>query len=129
MDRGGHKVVPQGIHGQQGRHAYGIPEVITEYSAGEFRARGGLAGNTTNGFSLFQIESQEGESQTGEVGSPSKRCNNYIWQISGFFHLFYGLLADDGLVQLYMIKYTAQGIFGLRVAVSAKALCYIQPFS
>lgn len=61
------KVVAQGVHGQQGRHSARIAKIVAKDPSGQLRARSRLAGNATDVFALFEVQSQEGEGESRKI--------------------------------------------------------------
>src|SRR5690554_469758 len=104
----------QSVHGQQRCVSLGIAEIIHELSLGEFRARGRFYGDTTQGFA-FDFIFHKRKAEPCKVGASTEWGNDDVRIISGIFQLLFCFLADDGLMEQYMVENRTQCVFGLFV--------------
>ena len=88
MDGSRYEIVAQGEHGKQGCHAYGITEIITENTAGKFRAGRRLDCNAAYFFTFIKIQPQEGKGQPGKIRSAAKRGDHDIRHVTSQLELF-----------------------------------------
>ena len=87
-----------------------ITEVVLKLTACQFRTRCGLNGNNASLLSLADIATNEGETDTCEVRATTEATDNNIGLVASHLHLLDTLLADNGLVQQYVVHHTTQAI-------------------
>ena len=113
VDVGGHEVMAEGVHGEEGGVACDIAEVVLEYAVCEFGAACGFGGYETDFLAVFNCVAHEGEGYAAEVGAAAEACYYDIGVFARHFHLFLGFKAYDGLVERDVAEYGAESVFAV----------------
>ncbi len=114
VNRGGNKIMSQTMHGQQGGHLHGIPEIIDKRTFGHGRAGSRFDGDDLHLFTADLVP-DKGQGQTGKITSSPGATNDNVRVIADFLELFLGFQSDDGLMEQDVVQNTAQGIFAAGV--------------
>ena len=115
VNSGGHEVVPQRVHLDNGRHAHRVTVIVGVDAFGHAGASGRLGGQETNLLPFLQAFAHEGQDQTGHVAPATGATDHHIGVIVGFGKLQERLFADDGLVQQHVVEHAAERVFGIVV--------------
>ncbi len=117
MDRRRHEVVPERVHGHEGRELAGVAEVVREETAGQRRAGGRLAGEDVD-LPAGDLLSQERKGQPGEVRAAADAPDDDVGKLTGVAHLCKRLLPDDGLMQKHVVEHAAERVRGVSASRS-----------
>src|SRR5207302_7561886 len=79
------------------------------------RAGRGLAGDDARSRPATQTRADKREGDAGEIAAAAGAADDDVGIVAGHLELRHRLLADDGLVQQYMVEDAAEGIFGVGV--------------
>ena len=114
VDVGGLEVVTQCVHREQWGVTSLVAEVVAELTAGEFRTAVRLGCNELGVALTTQVVTHEGEGDTTEVGTTAEAADHDIRIFASHLHLLFGLQADDGLVETYVVQHGAERVFTVR---------------
>ena len=121
MKRRRNKGVSQAVHGQQRRIARRIPVVIDKG-----RPRQGGAGSRFNriDFNVLSVDfiQDKRKRKPGKIAAAAGAADDHIRIFTDFFHLFFGLKTDDGLMQHDMVQNASKGIPGFAARVADRSL-------
>src|SRR5271167_1608252 len=101
------------MHLYQRRQVPRVPEIIGVFAARQARAGRGLAGDDARLGTATQARADKREGNAGEIASATGAADNDVGIVAGHLELRDRLLADDGLVQQYMVEDAAEGILGV----------------
>ena len=107
------EVVSQRIHREQRSEACHVAEVVLELTARQLGTRLGFDGDYAGIFTFGQVIAQEREADAGEVAASSEATDHHVRVLPEQLHLFHGLLADDRLVQQYVVQNRTQTVTGI----------------
>ena len=109
VDGRGHEVVAQRVHGQQGRHAGGVAEVVLEAPARERRARRRLDGDEAN-VGVWH----ERQRDPRQVRAPTAAGDDDVGPLlAGHGKLLLGLEPDHCLVEQDVVEHGAERVVGV----------------
>src|SRR5680860_1381819 len=112
MDTRRNEIVAQRIHKHERCHLGRISKIVSVYTLGQ-----GGTGSWLHGYHPDILTCRflwnEGKSKTGKVAAAAAAAYKNVWFLSHLFELLLNLKPDDRLMCHYMVKDTAEGIFGI----------------
>src|SRR5207302_1289353 len=103
------------MHLYERRQMPRVAEIIGVFAARQARTGRGLAGDDVRLGTTTQARPDKREGNAGEIAAAPGTPDDDIGIVAGHLELRHRLLADDGLVQQYMVEDAAEGVFGVCV--------------